>query len=356
MLKNDLCCSLQFEDFKEAFEFGTKYYLDPEKITTGRTTAEPRGLGAILDSFTIGKIVEIGVKKILEQKNPKKQYLLDFDIKKNYLVKKDPDIIGVYENGLIKKPNLFLEIKYTQENDRWLGITEEQFNTIKRNAENKDIYFIYASLFSKYINNNPRTSDLTGMFIKKIENTKISKIFQNFSELNASCKIELILSANDISKFAFPFERGMYFYETNIFKEIKKESVYTSNNKLRKDILNSIKYVNFNSFLELSLSGNKKEKNRKISLFNLKGSFILHNKKNKTIIECLNDVYAFNYIFGNFYLKKNHFYDFNLKLVGRDPVLKRNNLFISKKRAYELISENKIKNPNEYILEIVEKI
>ena len=37
--------------------------IDPAKNTTGRTTGEPRGLGAILDAFTLGKLTE----KILSQ-------------------------------------------------------------------------------------------------------------------------------------------------------------------------------------------------------------------------------------------------------------------------------------------------
>ncbi|MCS6956548.1 MAG: hypothetical protein NZM02_01725, partial [Patescibacteria group bacterium] len=136
-MSNIQYCKLSLEDFKKAFEFGTKYYLDPNKITTGRTTAEPRGLGAVLDAFTIGKITEIGVQKILFKQNEKKSYILDFDIKKNILVKNEPDIIGVYENEKIRTPNVFIEIKYTSEKDRWLGITEEQFNTIKRSSKNR---------------------------------------------------------------------------------------------------------------------------------------------------------------------------------------------------------------------------
>lgn len=52
-----------------------------------------------------------------------------------------------------------------------------------------------------------------------------------------------------------------------------------------------------------------------------------------------------NNIFGKFYLEKNKFYTFNLVTLGRDPKLKRNNLFISKKRIYQLIEEGKIRKP-----------
>ena len=60
---------LTLEDFKRVFEFGTNYYIDPSKNTTGRTTGEPRGLGAILDAFTLGKLTEIGIEKIFTEFN-----------------------------------------------------------------------------------------------------------------------------------------------------------------------------------------------------------------------------------------------------------------------------------------------
>ncbi len=63
---NNKYYELTFEDFKRVFEFGTKYYIEPSKNTTGRTTGEPRGLGAILDAFTLGKLRN-GVKKILHR-------------------------------------------------------------------------------------------------------------------------------------------------------------------------------------------------------------------------------------------------------------------------------------------------
>jgi hypothetical protein len=65
---------LNLDDFKRVFEFGTNYYIDPSKNTTGRTTGEPRGLGAILDAFTLGKLTEIGVGKVFTKFNSTKRY------------------------------------------------------------------------------------------------------------------------------------------------------------------------------------------------------------------------------------------------------------------------------------------
>lgn len=210
---------LTLEDFKRVFEFGTNYYIDPSKNTTGRTTGEPRGLGAILDAFTLGKLTEIGIEKIFTEFNSSKFYILDFDIKSNSQVMDGPDIMHIKEKEKIRDPNLFVEIKNTSENDRWVGLTEEQFNTIKRSAGNKPIYMIYASIRSATINNNPKTTDLTGMFLKEIEDKSKSEIFQKFANLNAECRIEFIISAKDFEVFAYPFERGMNMYETNLFEE-----------------------------------------------------------------------------------------------------------------------------------------
>jgi hypothetical protein len=209
---------LLFEDFKRVFEFATSYYIEPTKNTTGRTSGEPRGLGAILDSFTIGKLAEIGVEKILTILNKDKIYLLDFDIKNNSKVKNEPDIVSIVENKAQRKPNIFTEIKNTSENDRWIGLTEDQFNTIKRSSDNKKIFMIYASINSTTINKNPKTVDLSGMFLKQIEDKNKSLIFQEFADLNADCKIEFILSSKDLEKYGCPFERGMNMYETTIFK------------------------------------------------------------------------------------------------------------------------------------------
>ena len=79
-------------------------------------------------------------------------------------------------------------------------------------------------------------------------------------------------------------------------------------------------------------------------------------KKAKTIIECLSKVTLKNDIFGTFILEEGKFYDFNLATVGRDPTLKRNNLFISKKKIYQLIESGEIDNPQNIIEKIASKI
>ena len=70
----------------------------------------------------------------------------------------------------------------------------------------------------------------------------------------------------------------------------------------------------------------------------------------------MSDVYLENNIFGKFKLEAQKFYSFNLITVGRDPKLKRNNLFIAKNRIYQLIEEELIKQPDYIIKEIASKI
>lgn len=346
---------LTLPDFKRVFEFGTNYYIDPSKNTTGRTTGEPRGLGAILDAFTLGKLTEIGIEKILTEFNSKKIYILDFDIKSNSQVMDEPDIVHIKEATSIRNPNLFVEIKNTSENDRWVGLTEEQFNTIKRSAGDNPIYMIYASLRSDTIDNNPKTTDLTGMFLKEIEDKNKSEIFQKFANLNAECKIEFIISSKDLENFAYPFERGMNMYETKLFEE-KKVSSFYSKDGTRKDVLEIKEYNKFNGTMKLEIEKGLYPEKDEISNFKVTGDFKIIDKKKKSFIECVSNVEVENGIFGKFHLKAGKFYGFNLVTLGRDPKLKRNNLFISKKRIYQLIEEGQIRKPELIIEEIAKKI
>lgn len=346
---------LTLEDFKRVFEFGTNYYIDPSKNTIGRTTGEPRGLGAILDAFTLGKLTEIGIEKIFTEFNKNKFYILDFDIKSNNQVMDEPDILHIKEKGNLRNPNLFVEIKNTSENDRWIGLTEEQFNTIKRSAGSNKVYMIYASIRSQTINNNPKTTDLTGMFLKEIEDKNKSGIFQKFANLNAECKIEFIISSSDLENFAYPFERGMNIYETNLFEE-KKSSSFYSKDGIRKDVLNTKKYKDFNGTINLEIEKGLYPEKENISKFEIQGSFKIIRKRKKCFIECISNVVAKNGIFGKFDLEKNKFYSFNLTTLGRDPKLKRNNLFISKKRIYQLVEEGQIRKPEIIVEEITKNI
>ena len=342
-------------DFKKAFEFGVNYYIAPFKNVTGRTTNEPRGLGAVLDAFTIGKLTEIGVEKILKKLNKNKVYVIDFDIKKDNQAMHDPDIPAIKEKGVSREPNYFVEIKTTFEKDRWIGVTEDQFATIKGNAKGREIFLIYASIHSQAVNNNPKTTDLAGMFFKEIENQKKSKIFQEFADLNACCKIEFILSSNSLEKLAYPFKKGMNIYETNLFQE-KKRTCFYSKKGTRKDVLSTKEYKDFKGNLRLEIGKGKPLEDETISTFKVLGTFKIISKKSKTSIECTSDVFLENNVFGEFHLEKGKFYSFNIETIGRNPKLQRNNLFLCKRRIYQLIQQGKIEKPEKVIQKIAKNI
>jgi len=348
--------SLTVEDFKQAFEFGINYYLDPNKNTTGRTTGEPRGLGAIIDAFTLGKLTEIGVVNILKEKNPNKDYKLDFDIKSNTDVKDEPDIVKIKEGDTEREPNVFIEIKNTLDNGRWIGLTEEQYNTIKDSAKGRKIYMIYASIKSNILNSNPKTTDLAGMFLKSIS-SKDNKIFDNFADLNAELKIEFIISQQEFEAFSYPFKEGMNMYETNLFEEKTRITVYKKDGKLVSGVKRPKKYTyEVPTDIEILIKKNLKAENSDISTFSIMGTFKLFSKGAKTIIECITDVTIQNNIFGVFNLDKNKFYSFNLVTIGQNPKLKRNNLFIAKNRVYQLIDDGNISTPIDSIDIIAKEI
>ena len=62
---------------------------------------------------------------LLNEFNSNKKYILDFDIKGNNEVRDEPDIVEIVENSTLREPQVFIEIKNTSENDRWIGLTEE---------------------------------------------------------------------------------------------------------------------------------------------------------------------------------------------------------------------------------------
>lgn len=342
-------------DFKKVFNFSIDYYLDPTKNTTGRTTGEPRGLGSILDSFILGKLTEIGVVEILKKENVNKEYILDFDIKSNADVKDEADIIEIKDKGTKREPYLFIEIKNTADNGRWIALTEEQFKTMKENADNREIFIIYASIESEIANNNQKSIDLLGMYLKNI--TVEKELFKSFADLNANLKIEFILSSTDFENFSYSFKKNMNMYETSFIKEKNRNTVYKKSGDYVKNLslLEQNDYKIFNNII-LNIDNNTIESDINISTFKIKGSFKIHLKGSKSIIECLSNVNIKNNIFGEFKLMKNKFYSFNLTTVGRDPQLKRNNLFIAKQRVIQLIHDKRISSVDKIVKDIANKI
>lgn len=330
------------DDFERAFKFGIDMYLS-KGSHTGRTSGEPRGLGAVLDAFTRGKLVEIGVVRMLEEACHDRRFVLDFDMKSISEVAEEPDITDVEEDGLKREPNFFIEIKNTSTGDRWIGLTEEQLATMKRGSEGRDIYIIYSSLHSCSLSDSPSSSDFVGMYMKHLSDLPI---FEGFAELNAEARLEFILSADSLLDYGISFPKGDLLYETDLFPVVRR--IRRNDGSLLAGIEEegSVEAV---SEKTLILRGRNNVPDEKYGSVDVMGSFTTYIKRNpksfRHYIECHTDTEIKSNIFGNFSLQKGHVYDFSMVTVGRDPVLKRNNLWVSKRRIYQLIESRMLPEP-----------
>jgi hypothetical protein len=332
------------DDLHEAFKFGIDYYLG-KKNHTGRTSGEPRGLGSVLDAFVRGKLIEIAVKNWIESfSRNNKKCILDFDIKSLQEVSTEPDIVEIEENNNKRAPHLFIEIKHTGPNDRWIGLTEEQFKSMEKGAAGRKIYIIYASCSHAESNYLKSEYDLLGMYFKK--NTSLP-IFSDFKDLNVFSKLEFIISAENLRKYGVTFSAGESLYETSIFKNKDINTIFKEDGLLRKGI--KLEKVGKWEKDKIKIPREDRKYDEKYGVFSATGAFHWYKKDNpksrRDYIFCKSDVVIENEVFGNFLLKKGYLYAFNLQTVGRDPVLKRNNIFISKRRVYQLIKNNLIENP-----------
>jgi hypothetical protein len=162
---------------------------------------------------------------------------------------------------------------------------------------------------------------------------------------------------SDLESFGNEFLKDTLFYETSIFNEVK--NIFKKDGGLRSGIRIAENKSDFHDTIRL-YTPNGEGDNEK-GIFNVQGnSFSILEKVNpkstKKFILCHSDVLVHNRIFGTFNLKKDKVYQFNLFTVGRDPKLKRDNIFISKKRIEELIKNGKIQNPESRLEEISKNI
>lgn len=340
------------KDFDIAFDFALRYHLEPKKSQSSRTSGASRGLGGVLDSFILGKLVELGVTNVLKSFNPKKDFVLDFDIKQNNEILNEPDIIQVLEDGKSRKPQCFLEIKNISKDDRWIGLTVEQFETIKKSSDPKNIFIIGA-----YIENsnqgNFKQKDLLGIYLKDKFN---SPIFKEFTDIkNIEIVIEYAISGKELSEHGLEFQKGYFMYETEIFEVAGKQVASSiSNGKFKKigtftdSVLN--RYIMDKKFPDpefigiISFIG-------KIEVFEK-----LNKKSSRRFIKCLTDVIITNKVLGSFVLEKNKIYLFNLHTVGRNPALNRNNIWIAKRSISSLQTDKLIADTENNLAHIAEKI
>jgi len=331
---------LKKEDLEKCFKFAIEYHLDQTKLSSNRTTGQYRGLGGIIDNFLIGKIIELGVVKILE-KYTKKEVFLDFEI---HPLKKenvsDPDIIKIKEGGSERGPKLYIEIKNISPLDRWIGLTQEQFKAILKNkiidADSSKVYIVYATLVSKDEEND---KDPFGSYLK-------SEL--NLEELNKFCdvenlyvKIQYILNGKELKDKGIVFNEGSFLYETNIFQELNKKTA----KKILDEKNNLIyeKIVNLERKLPVIMRNNKPP-SKEIGEFEYEGEINIYKKKNekseRMYLYCKTDVLVFNKVLGIFKLEKGKIYDCFFTTVGMNPTLKRNNIWVAHRNLFNIIKED----------------
>ncbi|HEY7535057.1 MAG TPA: hypothetical protein VH878_03845, partial [Thermodesulfobacteriota bacterium] len=298
-------------------------------------TGQSRGLGGVFDSFLVGKVVETGVVDILRKLNPDKKYGLDFEVHDSGNF--DPDIINIEEKNNLRKPKLFVEIKNIGQNDRWIGLTEEQFLTMKKNSivgDNLDkILIIFATIRNKK-SSVAKRDDLLGVYLKSSLNSKLYESFSDPEDLYV--EVVLALTSRELDEKGTHFEKNYYFFETEIFQECKPNLLKRNGLTLTKanGILPRFQYDKKLPYPERF--GDIKY-NGEIGLYHKS-----NDKSNRMYIQCISDVTVSNEIIGSFHLKKDYTYEYMPRTVGRNPVLNRNNIWIAKRNVDNVLKHTTV--------------
>ncbi|MCD4762058.1 hypothetical protein K8R32_03820 [bacterium] len=359
---------ITIDDLQECFEFAIKYHLDPRKVGISRTSGQARGLGEIIDNFLAGKLVELGVAKMIEEIASDKEVVLDFDIKQTNQVKDEPDITHIVEkSGSSEKkrePELFIEIKRTSPVDRWVGLTEEQFSTMKSQKYTNDkIFIIGASIKTPDGIKNPKTTDLLGCYFKKKTDLRFSDQFADIESVPILIGLEYIISGKELEEHGRPFSKNDLIYETEIFpqatnftaKQVRKETnkinkvgeinngelkPYAPVDKISDSSGESIDFVIPKEFFPMLVTG-------KLSLYEK-----INKCSRRMYVDCLSDVVVKSDFLGRFKLTKGNVYEYNVNTLGLNPVLKRNNIWVAKRNMENIISDT----PDSLIKKIAKNI
>ena len=342
------------EYLRKAFEFSVDYYLNPNKVTRGRTSSQERRIGQIIDDFITGKVIELGVVDILKEINPEKEFLVDLDVHDNPEYE-DPDIVGVNDNNSKRKPNVFIEIKNDARENRWTGLFEEQFETMKQHDLIKNdlskLYIIYASVKVKG-DFEKRTDDLFGIYLSNHLSAK-SKSFEKFIKpTDMYVEIDHVITGQEL------IDNGAFFLKKNEGNNISGDSIWeadvlresnlgiiTRTGQLRKgaskipisrDILPLDDFKTPEQFGEFKFSG-------EIDAYKVK-----FGKSASLYIKCLSNVVVKNKILGEFCLERGKQYQIIIKEL---MPCGRNNLWIAKRNL------NSVTKPSEQRMkEIAKKI
>jgi hypothetical protein len=328
---------LTTDDLEKCFQFAVEYHLDDTKLASNRTTGQYRGLGGIIDSFFIGKTIEIGVAKMIQGIN-NKESILDFGIHAiNRDNISDPDIIKIKENGIERNPKLFVEIKNVSSGDRWIGLTTEQYETLLRNRivgnVPDKIIIGYGSLMTR----NEGSGDLLGSYLK----TKTGMtLFEKFSDINnLYVKLQYIITAKDLKNKGVEFKQGSYLYETEIFQEATGRDANQITSGRGSASLQRIRTQN--NILPIIMRDNYPVP-QEYGEFTYEGNmdiFVKENEKSKRMyIRCETPVIVKNNVLGIFNLEGGKIYECYFTTVGMNPSLKRNNLWIAQRNLPNIIT------------------
>lgn len=324
------------EEFEKCFNFPVNYYLDSKRSNINRTTGQSRGLGAVINDFFIGKMVEVGVSKIINSRNTNIECLPDFSIydsQEDHA--NDPDIVSILDKGAKRDPNIFIEIKNISERDRYVGLTAEQLVSITGNKKyNKDSSFIiFASIKSS---NSEKDSDLFGVFLKnKIKNI----ILNNFADIgDVYLEIKNIMSIGELIKYGKEFNKGSFLYETEILSipmdESKKQRLLSGGfeKKLLKNCILPVVMMD------------KRPAPKEFGEFKIKGMAELlikkNEKSNRVYLNCISNIVIENDFLGNFYAEKGKIYELSFTTVGRNPILNRNNIWVANRNLDNILKDS----------------
>ena len=352
------------EDIKKVIYFCKGYHLDQTKRSSGRTTAEKRGLGGVIDAFGPGKLNEIGIAKIIGNLT-NKECVIDDEIYSDAEVgkKAKADIIKIKENNTDREPNLHIEAKRYSLSDQWIGMRNDQIETtikVKGNSIENDMYIVFGEIFYDD-EKNRKQQDFLGSFLKStISDSTYS--FGEFSEItNIKCKIKYVFSLKELKNLGHFFSVG---------KIIPKIELETTNNSYKKDgklgwnLKKKRSYSDKTNISATTNIGTKTEYGK----FKISGKFDLLGKKKfkyRRYIYCKSDLILKNEYLGNFNFKKDQCIIFNINnSLGTETKDKKiiektksiDDWWISKNRLEQLIKSGKIKNYEKSLKEISEKI
>ena len=326
------------EDFYKCFEFPVKYYLDDKKSKSNRTTGQQRGLGSVINDFFLGKLIEIGVARVIEENSNGKKCELDFSIHATGEDHdNDQDILKIVDKDGIRSPNIFVEIKNVSEGDRFIGLTAEQYKTMLEskiiNNNSEKLYIIHATILSTDL---AKICDVFGAYLKSEIRDSLLDGFASIDDIYL--EIQSIINAKELFENSVRFNKGSLFYETEILGgEIAEDKVLKIKNQGYKKI--NLKNIEM-PIIMMNLYPGPKE----FGSFYLDGEvdiFIKNNDKSKRVyMDALSDGKISNKALGDFQFKRGEMRELFFTTVGRNPVLSRNNIWIARRNLNNIVKES----------------